>query len=303
MIMKSLAKITKVINNPKLIIVYFGSKGYFKKIPDRKYLEILHKARMGEALDLENPQTFNEKLQWLKLNDRRLEYKNMSDKYEVRKFVASKIGEEYLIPLLGVWDKFEDIDFEDLPDKFVLKCTHDSGSAVICDKKKGINYKKLNRFFNKKLQFDYYWGSREWNYHGITPRIIAEKHMIDESGTELKDYKIFTFNGEAKIIQVDVGRFTKHERNIYTTDWELLNVTVKVPSNPNLIIDKPKKLDEMIYIAEILSEGMPHVRVDLYSTGDSILFGELTFHHAGGQEKFEPKTFELEMGNWLELPR
>lgn len=301
MIMKILSKITKVINNPKLLIVYLGSKGYFKKIPDRKYLEILHEVRMGETLDFKNPQSFNQKLQWLKLYDRRPEYKNMTDKYEVRKFVATKIGEEYLIPLLGVWDNYEDINFEDLPVKFALKCTHDSGSTIICDKNKGINHKKLKRFFQKKLEFDYYWGSREWNYKDIAPRIIAEKFMVDESGTELKDYKIFTFNGVAKIIQVDIGRFTKHERNIYTTNWDLLDVTVKVPSNPNLIIEKPKKLDEMIDLAEKLSEGIPHVRVDLYTTGDSIFFGELTFHHAGGQEKFEPKSFELEMGSWLVL--
>jgi len=230
--MEILKKITKVLKNPKILIVYFGSKGYLKQIPDRKYLEILHKVRMGETLNLENPQTFNEKLQWLKLYDRRPEYKDMTDKYEVRKYIASKIGEEYLIPLLGVWNKFEDINFEHLPEKFVLKCSHDSGSTTICDKKKGINYKKLKRFFKKKLGFEYYWKSREWNYHGITPRIIAEKYMVDESGTELKDYKIFTFNGKAKIIQVDIGRFIRHERNIYTTDWELLNVKVKVPSNP-----------------------------------------------------------------------
>ena len=300
--MNSLSKIKKVMNNPKLLVVYFGSKGYFKKIPDKEYLEILHQVRMGEILDLENPQTFNEKLQWLKLYDRKPEYNNMTDKIEVRKFVASKIGEEHLIPLLGVWDRFENINFEQLPEKFVLKCSHDSGSTVICDKNKGINYKKLNRFFNKKLKFDYYWASREWNYHGIRPRIIAEKYMVDDSGTELKDYKIFTFNGKAKIIQVDSGRFTNHTRNIYSTEWEFLDVKIKVSPNPNMKIKKPEKLDELLRFSEILAEGIPHVRVDFYVINDFIYFGELTFHHAGGQEKFEPKSFELQMGSWINLP-
>lgn len=292
-------KIFKIVKNPNLVVVYFGSRGHFRWIPDETYVSILHKARMNEKLNLDKPSSYNEKLQWLKLYDRRPCYKNMTDKYQVRKFIASKIGANYLIPLLGMWEKFEDIDFSMLPESFVLKCTHDSGSTVICKNGEGINYKKLRKHFSKKLKFDYYYGSREWNYHDIHPRIIAEKYMVDESGSELKDYKIFTFGGKARLIQVDYGRFTNHMRNFYTTEWQYLNVTCKVPTDPMHKISKPRKLDEMIRLAEILSEGIPHVRVDFYIINDNIYFGELTFHHSGGQETFLPKSFENEMGSWI----
>lgn len=302
MIKDLLKKLVKIIKNPNLIVIYFGSRGNLRWISDETYLRILHKARMNETLNLEKPKSFNEKLQWLKLYDRRPEYREMTDKYEVRKYIESRIGDEYLIPLLGVWERFEDIDFNLLPEQFVLKCTHDSGSAVICNKSDGIDEIKLRKFFKKKLKFDYYWGSREWNYHGIKPRVIAEKYMVDESGIELKDYKIFTFGGKAKVIQVDYGRFTNHKRNIYTTDWEYLNVNVKVPTDPTHKINKPNKLYEMIKLAELLSEGIPHVRVDFYIINDKIYFGELTFHHAGGQEVFHPESFAMKMGSWITLP-
>lgn len=246
---------------------------------------------MGEKLDLKNPRTFNEKLQWLKLHDRKPEYTKMVDKYEVRKYIKKKIGEQYLIPLVGgPWDTFDDIDFSKLPDQFVLKCTHDSGSVAICKDKKAFDIEVVRKKFNRALKGNFFYGGREWPYKNVKPRIIAEKYMADESGTELKDYKIFNFNGIPKIIQVDYNRFVRHKRNLYSTDWKYMDVAIKYETDPNIEICKPAKLDEMLGMAQSLSQNIPHIRTDFYSIGDKIYFGELTFYHESGFGKFMPKN-------------
>jgi len=296
-------KIIKGIKNPRRLILYILNFRIFRIIPDKMFLMIKYKLIMNRKLNLKNPITFNEKLQWLKLYDRKPEYIQMVDKYEVRKYIKDTIGEEYLIPLIGVYNKFEDIDLSKLPNQFVLKCTHDSGGVVICRDKSNLDIETVKKKINNCLKRNYYYHGREWPYKNIKPRIICEKYMVDESGYELKDYKFFCFNGEPRLIQVDFGRYTNHQRNLYSINWEFIDAVIKYPNDPNKLISRPKKLEEMLKLARVLSKGIPHVRVDFYYINGNIYFGEMTFYHGSGFEKFSPEKLEIEMGNWISLPR
>ena len=201
-----------------------------------------------------------------------------------------------------MWDSFDNIDFEKLPNQFVLKTTHDSGGVAICRNKDTFDVHSAKEMINTHLKRKFYLIGRELSYKNITPRIIAEKYMVDESGYELKDYKIFCFNGVPKLIQVDFGRFSKHKRNIYSTDWEYLGFSSLYPTDPNVKIRRPEKLDSMLNIAKKLSKGMPHVRIDLYLIYDQIYFGELTFYHESGFGKFKPDKWDTILGEWIKLP-
>ncbi|PGZ63124.1 glycosyl transferase [Bacillus cereus] len=295
-------KIYKIAKNPKMIISRLMNLKIFNNYPDDKFLETKFWLRTGKKLDLKKPMTFNEKLQWLKLYDRNPEYTQLVDKLEVRKHIEKTIGKEYLIPLLGEWDMFDDIDFNLLPNQFVLKCTHDSGGLIVCEDKGALNLKKAKKKINRSLKRNFYYHGREWPYKNVKPRIICEKFMVDESGIELKDYKIFCFLGEPKIIQVDYNRFEGHKRNLYDADWNYVSSSIKHPTDPERLIEKPEKLEEMLQLARILSKEYYHVRVDFYSIKDKIYFGEMTFYHGSGYEKFEPEEFGYKMGSWLQLP-
>lgn len=268
---------------------------------DRKYLEIVFRMKMGYPLNLDNPQTFSEKLQWLKLNDRHPEYTRLVDKYEVKKYVASVIGEKYVIPTLAVYDRVEDIDYSQLPNQFVLKCTHDSGGIVICKDKDKFDNIAAEKKLRKGLRRNYFLQNREWPYKNVKPRIIAEKYMTDD-GEELKDYKIFTFGGEPKIIEIDYNRFKGHLRNLYTTDWQKIDAIIKYPSDEKRVFDKPKVLDELLDLSRKLAFGTPHVRTDFYIVDNQVFFGELTFFHESGMARIEPKEFDKKMGDWICLP-
>ncbi|KDR94658.1 TupA-like ATPgrasp [Peptoclostridium litorale DSM 5388] len=291
-----------IIRNPKRLAVCIIDNKYFKWISDEKFIRFVYYCRTGKKLNLEKPNTYNEKLQWLKLNDHNPKYIKLVDKYEVREYIRKEIGEEYLIPLLGVYEKFEDIDFKKLPDEFVIKSTHDSGGVVLCNSKSEFNISKAKKKINRSLNRNYYYKGREWPYKNVKPRIVCEALMIDESEKELKDYKIFCFNGEPKAIQVDYDRFTNHKRNIYDIDWNYIPMTLHYPTDPTVHIKRPSKLGEMLDIAKKLSSGFPHVRVDLYSIADKIYFGELTFIHGSGFEKFDPAEFDERFGKWMSLP-
>ena len=284
------------------LILKLANNGLLNWMPDELYLRTKYKARLGKQPDLRNPITFNEKLQWLKLHDRKAIYTTMVDKYAVKDYVASIIGEQYIIPTLGVWDSIDDIDFDALPDQFVLKCTHDSGGLIICKNKSTLDIEAAKRKIDRCLKSNYYWRGREWPYKNVKPRIIAEKYMEDESGYELKDYKVFNFDGEPKMIQVDYGRFSRHMRNLYTTDWKYIEASIEYPTDPKHIIEKPEALGEMLEAARTLSKGIPHARTDFYSIDDKLYFGEITFYHGSGFEKFTPKAFEDQISSWLKLP-
>lgn len=257
----------------------------------------------GKRLNLKKPRTFNEKLQWLKLHDRNPQYTKMVDKYEVRQYIKETIGEKYLIPLVGgPWERFDDIDFLNLPEQFVLKCTHDSGSVVICKDKNKFDIQSARKKINRALKGNFFYGGREWPYKNIKPRIIAEKYMVDEFGKNLNDYKIFNFNGIPRLIQVDFNRFENHRHNYFSPAWDFLDVYINHSNDPNTKIERPQKLDELLDLAKKLSHGIIHLRTDFYIMGNKIFFGELTFYHESGFGRFTPEEFEEQMGEWIRLP-
>ena len=273
-------------------------------IPDKLYLRIKYKQRTGEKLNLKNPQTFNEKLQWLKLYDRKPEYTNLVDKYEVKKIVAEKLGEEYVIPTLGVWDKFEDIDFDALPNQFVLKCTHDSGGLVICKDKSKLDLEATKKKINKTLKTNYYWHNREWPYKNVKPRILAEKYMAEKQidGQEcLNDFKFFCFNGEVKILYIANEKANPPTTDFFDVEFNHLDLTTR-DKNATICPTKPEKYNEMKELAENLSKDFPFVRIDFYCVEGQIYFGEYTFYHNGGFSSFNPPEWDRKLGEMLTLP-
>ncbi len=287
---------------PKVWTLFMLLRKPGRLLSDKNFLKSKYWASTGKKLNLDNPESFNEKLQWLKLNNRRPEYTTMADKYAVREYVKKTIGEEYLIPLLGVWCRPKDIDFDLLPKQFVLKCNHDSGSVIICHDKCAFDRDAAIKSLNKFLEKNYYWQGREWPYKNITPVIIAEEYLVDESNVELKDYKVFNFNGIPKIIQVDFDRFGNHRRNLYSVNWKYLGYTSQYPTDPSVVIKQPMQLEKLLDCAKRLSSGIPFVRTDFYSVNEKIFFGEMTFYHGGGMERFYPEEWDLRLGSWIKLP-
>lgn len=270
---------------------------------DKKYVEAIYLLVFGEKLNLKKPKTFNEKLQWLKLYDHNPEYTKMVDKYEVKKYVESIIGKGYTIPTLGVYDRFSDIDFNRLPDKFVLKCTHDSGGIVICRNKELFNREEAKKKLEKALNRNFYYVGREWPYKNVKPRIIAEQYMEDDTDGDLKDYKFFCFNGKVKFFKVDFNREQFHRANYYDCNGNLLSFgEVICPPDFNKNIVMPSNLNKMIKLAEKVSVDKCFVRVDFYSLSDKdIKFGEITFYPASGFGKFIPNEEDKKIGEMLNV--
>ena len=285
---------------------YLAKREMLNWMSDKAYIDLMFQYRIGKKIDWKNPKTFNEKLQWLKLYDRRPEYHSMVDKYEAKLYVSSQIGEQYIIPTLGLWDSVEEIDFVSLPDSFVLKCTHDSGSIVLCPDKKKFNkeaaFKKLNHGLNRDM---FYWG-REWPYKGLKRRIIAETYMRDESKTDLKDYKVLCFNGEPKLIELHQQRNTKNQtQDYYDTNWNLTEITqnsTHIYKESKQSVEKPAALEEMLALSARLSQGIPQLRVDWYSISGRLYFGELTFFDGSGFEPYDKYEDDLMLGSWITLP-
>lgn len=293
-------KIISYILHPSKILLYAMNKNYLFFLPDKIYLKIKFRLKMGKKLDLNNPQTFNEKIQWLKLYDRKDNYTMMADKYKVREYIKEKIGEEYLIPLLGVYDKFEDIDFSALPNKFVIKPNHTSGDIYIYTDTKKLDKIKLKKMINKWLKRDYYKIHREWPYKNIERKIVIEQFMEDNKEKDLKDYKFYCFNGVPKYIVVISDRFTDFHETYFDDKWNLLDLT-----EGGKPIDKkqkkPKNYDKMIEFSKILSKDIPCLRVDWYEVNGKLYFGELTFYSNSGYEKFDPESYNLKMGKLIDL--
>lgn len=302
--MTGIKKVLNVLTDKDKRFLFLSKKGYYDKLDDKEYLERMFEVMMGKKLDLNHPKTFNEKLQWLKLYDRRPEYTVMVDKYAVKKYVADIIGEEYIIPTLGVWDKFEDIDFDTLPNQFVLKCTHDSGGLAICKDKKMFDIEAAKNKINRSLKTNYYLRGREWPYKNVKPRIIAEQYMEDSVTSELRDYKFFCFNGEVKMLFIASDRQNANEEtkfDFFDMDYKHLDVRNGHP-NATVMPDKPKCFDEMKSLAEKLSINIPQVRVDFYEVDGKVYFGELTFSHWSGFVPFDPQKWDEVFGEWIELP-
>lgn len=280
--------------------------GFYKNIPDNIFLQKKFEYTIGNKINFDNPKTFNEKLQWLKLHDRKPEYTKMVDKYEAKKYVAEKIGEEYIIPTIGVWDDPEDIDFDSLPDKFVLKCNHNSGlGMIICKDKSALDVKKAKKALRKGLKQNYYLTCREWPYKNVKPRIIAEQYMEDEKTAELRDYKFFCFNGQVKSLFIATDRQKVGQEVKFDFFDENFNHLPIRQGHPNAEItpEKPEKFEEMKRLASKLSENIPHVRVDFYEVNGKVYFGEMTFFHFAGMVAFEPEEWDYKFGEWITLPK
>lgn len=271
-------------------------------LSDAEYISQRFEYFTGYPPNLDNPRTFNEKLQWLKLYDYKKEYTKLVDKYMVRQYVEKQIGSEYLTPLLGVWNNFEAIEFEKLPEKFVLKCNHDSGSMVVCRNKDEFQKEIAKQFLNGRLQLNYFWVSREKPYKDVQRKIIAEKFLENTNGQELIDYKFLCANGKVKYIFTCSDRNTEKglHVNFYETDWRPLPFERHYPRQKKEI-EKPKQLEEMIGLAEKLSTDLKFVRVDFYLIDEKIYFSELTFYPGGGMEKFTPEEWDYELGKIIDL--
>ena len=269
---------------------------------DELYIKVKYFLSTKKILHLSNPVTFNEKIQWLKLHSDNPLYTEMVDKYLAKKYVSNLLGNDNnLIPTVGVWDRFEDIDFESLPNQFVLKTTHDSGGVVLCKDKRSFELEKAKKKLNKSLHRNYFYHTREYPYKNVKPRIIAEQYMVDESGTELKDYKFLCFNGEPKILFIATDRPLDTRFDFFDMDFNHLDMRQGHP-NANKPINKPKGFEEMKRLARILSNGLSHVRIDFYDINGNVFFGEITFFHDGGNVLFEPETWDIELGKWITLP-
>lgn len=305
----------------KSLLKYFSPKRYYryimskklhssfgKNMPDEQYIKKVFKLSFGYELDLSNPKTFNEKLQWLKLNDHNPEYVKMVDKYLSKQFVADRIGEQYVVPLYGVWNSFDEIDFESLPEQFVLKTTHDCGGVVVCKDKSLFDKPSAKKFLEEHLRREYFYHCREWAYKFVKPRIIAEKFMKDSKDQReegLTDYKFFCFNGEPKAMFIATDRAkadTETKFDFFDMEFNHLPFTNGHP-NSDKQIEKPEQFELMIQLSKKLSSGIPHVRVDFYESEGQIYFGEMTFFHWGGFVKFDPHEWDLKFGEWLELPK
>ena len=274
------------------------------RIPDATYLKIRYRLIMGKTLDLEYPKSFNEKLNWLKVYYRNPLYTLLADKSTVKEYVSKQIGSEYVIPTYGVWDRFEDIDFDKLPNEFVLKSTNGGGGSgiILCTDKKQFN-RKNSKFLVEKSMRKYDKIQREWVYYTIKPRIIAEKLLKEPSGVDIRDYKFFCFDGVVKFFKIDFDRFSQHGANYYDATGNIMHFGEKIcPPDYNRNIPIPRNLSKMVFLAEKLSKEIPFVRVDFYNIDQQIYFGEMTFFPAGGMGEFTSDEWDNKIGSWLKLP-
>lgn len=302
------ARIFAIIKNflldKKLRLNYLTKLGLTNHISDERFLRMKYKCNFGKELCLDSPASFNEKLQWLKIYDRKPEYTVMVDKYRVRDYIADKIGSEYLLPLIGVWDSPDEIDFCVLPTQFAMKCNHNSGLGMcLCTDKSKLNVEKVKKELHRGLKQDYYLTCREWPYKDVPRKIIAEQFMKSDEGG-LTDYKIHCFNGVPKLILVCKDRFksTGLTEDFFSPQWEHLNICRPKHPNASQPIPQPEELAQMLSLAQRLSRDIPFLRVDFYIIEHRIYFSELTFFPASGFEKFVPEVWDRIMGDWLMLP-
>lgn len=276
---------------------------FYKYAGDKAYIKERYKKELGESLDLKNPITYNEKLQWLKLYDRNPLYTKLVDKYRMREYVADKLGKEYVIPLLQVWDNPEDIDFDALPDQFVLKCNHNSGKGMcICRDKSALDYRAVKKGLIEGFKENFYLNSREWPYKNVPRKIICEQYMTDGAAAlGLTDYKFFCFHGVAKIMYISHDYSDDPRTDFFDMDFNHLPIQIIDPP-ADVTPQKPEQFEEMRRLAEILSKDIPHVRVDFYLIQGRIYVGEMTFYHSAGFSRITPDEWNLRMGSWIQLP-
>lgn len=299
--MKKMVK--NLLTNKQIRFAYLSKIGVFNTFSDEWYLKKLFKVCLGKELDLKKPMTFNEKMQWMKLYDRKPVYSVMADKYAAKGYVAEKIGSEYVIQSLGgPWKSFQEIDFAKLPDQFVLKTNHDSGGVIVCRDKMGLDERKADKLLSKHLKQNYYYKSREWPYKDVKPCIFAEEYVKDGDNDFLPVYKFLCFDGEPRIIQtIQNDKQPNESIDYFDTEWNLLDLRQDFP-NSKKPFEKPEKLQEMCNAARTLSKGHAFLRVDLYLINGKIKFSEFTFYSDAGLSKFEPESWDKTLGEWIKLP-
>ena len=313
--MSSIKTAISLFKTPGKMVMPLADRGLFNWLPDKPYLKLVYRGQMGKKLDLNHPQTFNEKLQWLKLYDRNPVYHQLVDKYEVKQYIANRIGPEYIIPTLGVWNNAEEISFDKLPDQFVIKCTHDSGSVIICRNKDKFDIEAAKKKLTSHMKKNTYWFGREWPYKYLTHQIIAEKYLQNCSDindeyleniidrNELTDYKFYCFNGYVDCVMICLGRESKDTKfYFFDHDWKLKRINKRGMNAPaDFTLPRPVCLDEMFAIAENLSKGLPFVRIDLYQSDGQVFFGEMTFFpQSGFDPNYLPET-NLYFGKLIDL--
>ena len=295
----------KQLKNPYRIVFFLSNRRLLNWMGDRSYLKLRYRAMMAKKLNLKDPKTYTAKLQWLKLYDRNPAYISLVDKHAVRSYVKETIGEEYLIPHYGVWDHFGDIPFEQLPQSFVLKCTHDSGGMLICQDKSRLNLDEARKKMEKARTRSFFKLNREWPYKNVTPRIIAEQYMENTKTKDLRDYKFFCFDGVPKLMFVATDRQTQGEDtkfDFFDMDYQHLQIVNGHPNAP-ITPERPVNFELMKELAAKLSKGIPHVRVDFYEVDGRVYFGEMTFYHFSGTVPFQPGYWDKTIGDWITLPQ
>lgn len=286
-----------------MLQMYYDAADHKYPFPDKLFQKWDYWILSKKKLDLKNPKTYNEKLQWLKYYYHDSQHIHLVDKFEVRKFVTEKVGADVLVPCLGIFNKWEEIDFNALPDSFVIKCTHDSGSVVICRNKSDFNFDYARERIEHGLSQNHFYKSREWAYKFVKPRIIIEKFVENNDDSTLIDFKFMCFDGEPKVVDVLVGK--NRAEGVQETYFDMdLNPFQATQGHPliSMKIEKPEFYDKMVEYAKVLSSGLPHVRVDFMATKDSFYFTELTFFNSGGRYPFDPESFDEYLGGFLNLP-
>ena len=302
--MSKLGKIKAILKNPRKILLFFLERGVLDWMPDYPYLKVLYWIHEGKILNLQHPITLKEKMQWLKLYNRKTEYTMMVDKYEVKKYIASIWGDKYIIPTIGVWDTPEEINFEKLQKQFVLKCNHISGFGMcICKDKEKLNLNKVRKKLRKGLRQNYYKLGREWPYKNVKRKIICEQYLENEDGSPLVDYKFYCFGGEPRYFMYSLGEADHNVRN-HKFDMNLHSIDYLFKRTPAIKAEEivlPNNIDEMIEIVKVLCKGFPHIRIDLYNISGKIYFGEMTFYTSSGFINIDSEKFSQEMADLIDL--
>ena len=298
-----ISRIFSYIKHPTKLLSLLNACGFAKLFSDKFCIKFLFHNRVGVWPNLDNPKTFNEKLNWLKLNDRNPIYTTKVDKVKVKDYVAERIGNKYVIPSIAVWDSVDDIDLSIFPDQFVLKCNH-AGGVIVCKDKSTFDVENAKKTLRKTLKRDYFYLSRCWPYKNVERKVFAEQYIQNKRGdeSELIVYKVFVFNGKSKLIQVIQGDKTAHETiDYFDTKWNLLDLKQNYP-NSKVHLEKPKALEEMLKLSNILSDGVPFVRVDWYIANGHLKFSEFTYYSDSGFAKFQPNEWDEKLGAWIKLP-
>lgn len=294
-----MSKLVRAIQNPKFAIQWLFTQ-CSRWLPNKFYLSVLYRMRIGEKMNWKNPTTYNEKCQWMKLYHQRDLYTRLADKYAVKEYVSQLIGEEYVVPTYGCYDKFADIEFDKLPNTFVLKATHDSSGAVVCTDKSTFHMEEMRRKYNRLLKRNWYWHCCEWPYKNIKPRLLIDAYLNDDTGATLRDYKFMCFNGEPKVMYCTVKDKYIYE-NFYDMNFQPMAISHGYDRHQPEF-EKPAAFEKMKELARILSAGIPFVRVDFFYVQGKIYFGEYTFYDWGGMKPFVDKKWDKLLGDWLQLP-